>query len=151
MSYEGTQRWRKKAKTWIVRYMGGKCSVCGYNKYDGNLASHHIDEKTKEKTISSLINKCHSWKRILKEADKCVLVCHNCHGEIHIGMTECPDLDSERRKLVLEEIESEKPIPKSGKYHYCPECGEMVNDLQKYCSNDCKNKAQQRIKIITLQ
>lgn len=146
MSYKTTQKWRHKAKKWLIRYMGGECAVCGYDKYYGNLVTHHVDPTKKEYMVSRLINKCHSWNKILTEADKCVLVCSNCHGEIHAGIIECPDIDARGRKRVLEEIESEKPIPKNGKFHYCPECGGMVSDIQKHCSRKCARKACEKVK-----
>jgi len=29
-----------------------------------------------------------SFDKLKKEADKCILVCQNCHGEIHAGLLE---------------------------------------------------------------
>jgi len=64
-----------------VLYKGGKCSICGYNKCIGSLVFHHRDPKIKDPNW----HRMRSWKldRIKKEIDKCVLVCANCHGEIH--------------------------------------------------------------------
>jgi len=65
-----------------VEYLGGKCQVCGYNRCLGSLVFHHIDSSTKEFGISSK-GHSRSWERVKEELDKCVLVCSNCHGEIH--------------------------------------------------------------------
>ena len=62
-------------------YKGGQCEKCGYNKCDGALEFHHIDLDEKEFGISS--NHCRSWNSIEKELDKCVLLCSNCHREMH--------------------------------------------------------------------
>jgi hypothetical protein len=33
---------RRKIKTLAIEYKGGKCQVCGYNKYQGALDLHHF-------------------------------------------------------------------------------------------------------------
>ena len=62
--------------------MGGKCSVCGYNKSIKALEFHHIVPDSKTFGMSALFQKRPSWKVILKELKKCKLVCSNCHREI---------------------------------------------------------------------
>jgi predicted HNH restriction endonuclease len=65
-----------------VEYKGGKCEKCGYDKYNGALDFHHIDPNEKDFTISHV--KAYSFDdKIKKELDKCILVCSNCHREIH--------------------------------------------------------------------
>jgi hypothetical protein len=76
-------RWRQRAKQTLVEYKGNKCKVCGYNKCVASLVFHHINPKEKEFGITG---KCISIERLKKEADKCVLLCANCHGEIHSGL-----------------------------------------------------------------
>jgi len=71
---------RKKMKFRIVDYKGGKCEICGYNKSVASLTFHHINPKDKNFTIGG---RNYSWKTMKNEVDKCVLVCANCHGEIH--------------------------------------------------------------------
>jgi hypothetical protein len=44
---------------------------------------HHPDPTAKEFTVSSRLT---SWDRIVRELDKCLLLCANCHGEVHEGM-----------------------------------------------------------------
>lgn len=66
----------------MVEYKGGKCSRCGYKKYMGALEFHHINPSEKDFTPSQL----KSYKlndRVKKELDKCILVCANCHRELH--------------------------------------------------------------------
>jgi predicted HNH restriction endonuclease len=65
----------------IWDYVGRKCSICGYNKNINVLELHHINPKEKEFTISG--NHSRSWEKIKKELDKCMVVCSNCHREIH--------------------------------------------------------------------
>ena len=69
----------------LVAEHGGKCVRCGYDKYIGSLHFHHIDPSQKDPKWSTI----HTWHidKARKEAEKCILVCANCHGEIH-GMGE---------------------------------------------------------------
>lgn len=72
-----------------VESKGGKCQVCGYNKYLGSLSFHHLDENGKSFDLATK-GLTRSWKRIKEEVDKCILVCENCHREIHGGVTRLP-------------------------------------------------------------
>lgn len=68
-------------KKYAVDYKGGKCIVCGYDKYLGALDFHHVDPTKKEFNISKLDT--YSLAILNVELDKCILVCKNCHAEIH--------------------------------------------------------------------
>lgn len=65
---------------------GGKCKKCGENRLH-LLDFHHVDPKEKVNLISNIIrmygygNK--STELAKKEADKCVLLCANCHRDFH--------------------------------------------------------------------
>lgn len=73
----------RKYKAQAVAYKGGECEVCGYKKCLGSLDFHHKNPASKDLNW----NKMRHWKfeKVKKELDKCVLVCRNCHGEIHYG------------------------------------------------------------------
>lgn len=62
---------------------GGQCSVCGYKKNISSLSFHHLDAKQKDFSLDvrSLSNR--TLEVIMKELAKCILICHNCHHEIH--------------------------------------------------------------------
>lgn len=77
---------RQKKKKELVELFGGKCAVCGYKKYVGALDFHHKNSKTKEFALS-VKGLSYSRKSLLREAEKCVLVCKNCHSEIEAGVT----------------------------------------------------------------
>ncbi len=81
---------RRKIKEMAVEYKGGKCAVCGYNRYIGALDLHHLDPKTKEFGIGQK-GYTRSWKKVKQEADKCILVCANCHREVEAGITQLPE------------------------------------------------------------
>lgn len=72
--------WRKRTKIKLVDYKGGCCSICGYNKSINALQFHHLDPTKKDFQISG---KSLSFERLKLEVDKCILVCANCHLEIH--------------------------------------------------------------------
>jgi len=70
-------------KLLLVKNRGGKCSICGYRKNLAALTFHHINPKEKEFKLDmrSLSNR--KLSRINNEFKKCILVCHNCHAELH--------------------------------------------------------------------
>lgn len=71
----------RKYKAEAVDYKGGKCEVCGYDKCLGSMDFHHKDPSLKDPKWKQM----RTWKfdRLKDELDKCMLVCRNCHGEIH--------------------------------------------------------------------
>jgi predicted HNH restriction endonuclease len=79
---------RRNIKLQAIRYKGGKCNICGYNKYAGALDFHHF--KGAKDFIMGDDGYTHSWTDIKKELDKCILVCSNCHREIHGGLIKLP-------------------------------------------------------------
>jgi hypothetical protein len=79
--------WRQRTKQKLVDYKGGKCQVCGYNRWVGNLAFHHIDPSKKDFTITA---KTIAFEKLRAEVDKCILLCHICHGEVHAGLISIP-------------------------------------------------------------
>jgi DNA invertase Pin-like site-specific DNA recombinase len=77
---KGVVEWRKRVKLKLVDYKGGKCEKCDYSKCVDALEFHHIDPNEKDFTIGG---KSWSFDRLKSEVDKCILVCSNCHKEIH--------------------------------------------------------------------
>ncbi|MDP3772266.1 MAG: HNH endonuclease signature motif containing protein [bacterium] len=80
---------RHKLCTMAREYEGDKCQLCGYKRYAGALDFHHLDPKKKDFGIS-VRGVTRSWEKIKKEINKCVLVCANCHREIHAGIAQPP-------------------------------------------------------------
>jgi len=81
-SMESVLKRRKNLKMKSVEYKGGECTVCGYNKCVDALEFHHLDPDEKDFGIASS-GYTRSWEKIRTELDKCILVCSNCHKEIH--------------------------------------------------------------------
>jgi len=72
-----------RQKAAVIELLGSKCAHCGYNEdipdaYD----FHHRDPKEKEDALSRLLGRA-SWKKVIAEAQKCDLLCANCHRKLH--------------------------------------------------------------------
>lgn len=82
-SYAAQKRRGISRKLTIINKFGGKCSMCGYCKNISALTFHHINPSHKifKLDIRSLSNR--KLERIEHELTKCILVCHNCHAELH--------------------------------------------------------------------
>lgn len=78
-------RIRTNKKKFVVEALGGRCQFCGYGRCLRNLAFHHLMDKARD--ISSRGFQF-GFSKLMGELRKCVLVCHNCHGEIHEGLME---------------------------------------------------------------
>lgn len=99
--------YRNKTKKRAIDYKGGCCSVCGYDKYIGSLQFHHVYPENKSFIISDFgFNKFDS---LIEELDKCILVCSNCHGEIHGGLVDVVEIFKEQQATFPKYIKEEKP------------------------------------------
>lgn len=69
-------------KQWVddVRRQG-KCQ-CG-ESHPGCLDFHHTDPLSKEISISKMAEQGWGRDRILKELEKCQVLCSNCHRKLH--------------------------------------------------------------------
>lgn len=73
---------KKRFSSILIELLGEiKCSICNYDKCLKAIEFHHIDPSKKERTISHMLN--YTKEKIKKELDKCIMVCANCHREIH--------------------------------------------------------------------
>jgi 5-methylcytosine-specific restriction endonuclease McrA len=77
---------RRSVKIKAILYKGGSCTVCKYNKCQEALEFHHRNPAEKDFVLSSSSIGKRSWDKVAKELDKCILVCANCHREIHSGL-----------------------------------------------------------------
>jgi len=76
--YRYISQWVKKIKA--INLLGGKCKNCGESRI-WILNFHHKNPNKKEFDINKLRNS--RWSLIEKEVKKCILLCRNCHAEIH--------------------------------------------------------------------
>ncbi len=77
--------WRQRTKLRAIAYKGGACQICGYNKAVRALQFHHLIPGEKDFNISRASK---SWQSIKTELDKCILLCSNCHAEVHEEIVE---------------------------------------------------------------
>lgn len=73
--------WQRKAV--LIAEFGGACSRCGYAKNLAALVWHHEDPSLKSFSLDlrSLSNRREA--EIRSEVGKCILLCANCHAEVH--------------------------------------------------------------------
>jgi hypothetical protein len=112
---------RKKEKA--INLFGGKCQICGYDKCMGALDFHHINGE-KEHNISTILIQL-KWERVKEELDKCILLCSNCHREVHYN------------HVNYDLIHLKRPWIKK----ICFTCKEEFDtkiDTQKYCCLECQ-------------
>ena len=76
---------RRRLKLKAIEYKGGACQKCGYNKCQAALQFHHLDPSKKDFQISG---KYLTWDKIKPELDKTILICANCHLELHDEQTQ---------------------------------------------------------------
>ena len=94
--------YRKKTKQQALDYKGSKCSVCGYDKCMGAMHFHHVYPDDKKFTIASyMFNKFDS---LVEELEKCILVCSNCHSEIHAGLINAIEIYEKQQKIFTKYI-----------------------------------------------
>lgn len=78
---------RKKIRERAVAHKGGRCEICGYARCIEALEFHHLDPSKKDFSISA-DGMTRSWERVFREIEKCILLCSNCHREVHAGITQ---------------------------------------------------------------
>ena len=128
-SSEAVKRWRANTKDRMVKAMGSKCQCCGYNTCNNSLAFHHIDPKRKDLTFADTRANPQKWNLIVEELRKCILVCHNCHAEIHVGIRTIPEI-----YFIFDESFADYKI--ETEYNFCI-CGKEKPQTFKFCSHKC--------------
>jgi 5-methylcytosine-specific restriction endonuclease McrA len=80
---------RKAVRSMLLEYKGGRCTLCGYNTCANALELHHRIKSEKDFGLSAH-GLTRAWLKVKAEADKCELVCANCHREVHSGIVQPP-------------------------------------------------------------
>jgi hypothetical protein len=82
---EAVSRRRRRVKEALVAEAGGSCILCGYSRCLAALEFHHLDPAAKRFSVAGR-GVTRSLARAREEAQKCVLLCANCHAEVEAGV-----------------------------------------------------------------
>ena len=86
---EAVSKRRRAVKRRLVEEAGGKCVLCGYSRCQRALQFHHLDPVAKEFHLGHQ-GQSRSLARSREEAQKCALLCANCHAEVEAGLAALP-------------------------------------------------------------
>jgi transposase len=78
---DAVQRRRREVKRVLVEEAGGCCTRCGYDRCLSALEFHHVVPAQKSFTLSHR-GVARSLEKARAEAEKCQLLCANCHAEV---------------------------------------------------------------------
>jgi len=78
---------RRETKKKAVAHMGSACFGCGWTGLAAVFEFHHSDGSTKDFGIGQ-DGVARRWESIVAELAKCVMLCANCHREVHAGVRE---------------------------------------------------------------
>ena len=129
MSYQNIKNHRKKRKQDIVYIMGDRCCLCGYNKCQSALELHHLNPKNKDFTISQTSKQLET---VIDEIKKCILVCANCHREIHAKIIKPPSTSSFMEERVKDVLENKGKLL-NHQIFYCKNCGAVCSKKDSFC------------------
>lgn len=138
-SSEAVKEWRKNTKAKMIVCMGSKCQICGYSKSSNALEFHHITPKEKKFSLSSIRGNPTNWENIKQELAKCILLCSNCHKEVHENLTTLPETYQKFDEQLLKQEEN-KHLIKQAEQTFCPVCGKQKQNEYITCSKQCSAK-----------
>ena len=133
LRYKNLKSWRLRTKDRIIKSLGGKCVCCGYDKCSSAMETHHLDPDGKDGLISKRVTNAVSWSKIVIELRKCVLVCANCHREVHAGIAVVPDGCARFNESFSTYPSVIEPVSR------CI-CGRKKAKRRKHCSLDCPKR-----------
>ena len=93
-------RWQKRKKEYdnIMKELKiNGCAICGYNECRESLDFHHTNPKDK---LFKINKRTLDWsiEKMVDELNKCILLCKNCHYELHY---------KEKKKMEREKMNKE--------------------------------------------
>jgi hypothetical protein len=109
---------RKANKIKAINLLGGKCKKCGAQ--DIFILEFHHENKNKESSISQILDK--RFSDFIKEVGKCILLCSNCHAELH-----CDSLCKSKQRC--QRSKNKKQILDLLKIKECTICGYVGNNF----------------------
>lgn len=83
--YKAMNRHRQMNRVYLVEYLLNHPCACGESDVRV-LEFHHVDPDEKSYDIARAVSgSTRSWKTILKEIEKCIVLCSNCHQKETVG------------------------------------------------------------------
>lgn len=139
-SYENQKLRGLKRKYEIFMERGEKCERCGYHKNLGALEFHHLEPSQKDFQIDLRHFANTNLNTLKEELDKCILVCANCHRELHypdLEISQIPDkIKQQEEKLQVNRLSFSNQKEKK----VCVVCGKPLKTGKLYCSRTCAIK-----------
>lgn len=139
--------YRRRRKKALVLISGGRCNLCGYNKSIAALQFHHINPEDKTYGLAQK-GTCHKLESDLEELKKCILVCANCHREIHQGFYSKQQLINYKiyDQTIANEIIQDNLRKRFKEKRFCINCGKELSSDTKgdYCAS-CKGLARRKV------
>lgn len=120
---------------------GGKCEICGYNKNISALEFHHINPDEKELALDARSFSNNKYELLNKEVEKCMLLCSNCHREMHnptLMLENIPNIINDKKE---EQINYRRIFgQKEQKRAFCANCGKEFKYMKGkiFCCEQCK-------------
>ena len=134
-NYESQKLRGIKRKYEAILSRGAKCGKCGYDKNISALEFHHLDPNLKEYQIDSRRFSNTSIDKLEQELNKCILLCANCHRELHY-----PELTLDNIPNI---IDSKTTSFSNLTGQICPVCGKRFpkSTGKIYCSKECRDSS----------
>ena len=132
-----------KRKTHLSNLRGGSCEICGYNKNLAALEFHHIDRTTKESQLDSRTLSNSNMKWIMSEFEKCMVLCANCHREVHSPDLMMENVSEKIEKFDLERSDKWITLAEPKKYN-CEDCGCEISKWGNKCK-ECAHKSRRKV------
>ncbi len=82
-NYASQQARGLRRKLQLINEAGGCCTACGYRRNFAALTWHHQDPSLKAFALDVRCMSNRSEADVRMEIAKCVLLCANCHAEVH--------------------------------------------------------------------
>jgi hypothetical protein len=129
---------RNKRKHLLSIIHGSRCIICGDTNIN-HFTYHHINPQDKKFGIGSKIGG--NFTSIIEESKKCVLLCNNCHRELHDGLFSLLKNQITFNKEKYNEYLGSK---KYSSKNVCSNCGKFTNN-KSYCSYSCSHENRRKV------
>lgn len=88
VSSEDTTEYRHRVKESLVCAFGNRCYICKHTFPIKMYEFHHLNPSEKRFQLGT---NTHSLSNVMCEAEKCIMLCPNCHRMITLGYTSLPN------------------------------------------------------------